>query len=72
MRLKAIAIKSITTRTKNRLALELDCSVHTVERWITDNEDNGNLTKSKSIEIISEETGLKESEILEESAEVVK
>jgi hypothetical protein len=57
----------MTTRAKNRLALVMDCSVHTIERWISDNEDNGSLTKTKAVQIIGEETGLPEADILEES-----
>lgn len=66
MKLSIRAIKSIITRTKNRLALELDCSVQTVDRWIRENEDNGSLTKAIAVRVISEETGLDESQILEE------
>lgn len=66
MKLSSAAISAITVRTKNRLALELDCSVPTVDRWIKDNEENGDLTKATAIRIISEETGLDSSQILEE------
>jgi CTP-dependent riboflavin kinase len=61
------ALKKITVRTKNRLALELDCSVPTVDRWIKENEPNGSLTKAKAVEIISQETELVPDQILEES-----
>lgn len=58
------AIQKITTRAINRIALELDCSVYTVKRWLDANEPNGDLTKTKAVQIISEETGLTDSEIL--------
>ncbi len=58
------AIKEITTRAKNRLALEFDRSVHTIERWIDDNDDNGPLTTAGAIKIIAEETGMQPDEIL--------
>lgn len=67
MRLSEKAISLLTTKAKNRIAMDMDCSVFTVERWIKDNEDNGDLTKAKSLQIISEETGLPMEEILEES-----
>lgn len=66
MKLSSISISKISVRAKNRLALELDCSVQTVERWIKENEDNGNLTKATALQVIGEETGLDQSEILEE------
>ncbi len=67
MKLTQKAIDAITVRTKNRIALEMDCSVPTVDRWIKENEDNGDLTKARVVEIIKEETGLKNQMILEES-----
>lgn len=67
MRLTKKAIDAITTKAKTRIALEMGCSAYTVDRWIKDNEPNGDLTKSKSVQIISEETELENSEILEES-----
>lgn len=67
MRISTEALKKITVRTKNRLALELDCSVPSVDRWIKENEPNGNLTKAKAVEIISQETELTPDQILEET-----
>lgn len=66
-----MAISKITVRTKNRLALEFDCSVPTIDRWIKDNDENGDLTKARAIQIIAEETELSDSEILEESDAVL-
>lgn len=69
MKLSDNSIKSFNnnSRLKNRIALELNCSVYTVDRWIKYNEKNGDLTKTRILEIISEETGLSLSEILEEA-----
>lgn len=72
MKLSAESIKSLTTRTKNRLALELDCSVQTIDRWIRENEGNGDLTKAAALKVIREETGLSDQEILEEETEEIK
>ena len=49
---------------KNRLALEFDCSVFTIKRWIDEGEVR--LTAPSSTSIIKEETGLTDAEILEE------
>lgn len=70
MKLTKKAIKAITTKARNRLALELDCSAYTIGRWITDNENNSDLTKAKAVEIIAEETGLSAEEILESETEM--
>lgn len=66
MRLSNKAIEKLTVRTRNRLAVELDCSVVTVDRWIKNNGDNNDLTKAAALEVIREETGLTDFEILEE------
>jgi hypothetical protein len=52
------------TRLKNRLALEFNCSVFTIKRWLDEGEVR--LTAPSSTKIIKEETGLTDSEILEE------
>lgn len=57
-----------STRAKNRLALANDCSVYTIDRWLKDNDDS--LTKAASLAVIREETGLADSEILEETGKV--
>lgn len=53
-------------RLRNRLAFELDKSPATIHRLISENEANGDLTKAKFLQIISEETGLVDTELLEE------
>jgi hypothetical protein len=65
--LKAINAFKGNNKLRNRLALELGCSVYTVDRWLKDNHDNGDLTKAKSLQVIREETNLVDSEILEEN-----
>lgn len=67
MKISEAAKSKITVRTKNKLALEFDCSVPTIDRWIKENEENGDLTKTKAVQIISEETSIPVQEILEES-----
>ena len=46
-----------------RLALALDCTEQTIRTYIKDNSDN--LTKASALQVIREETGLTDSEILE-------
>lgn len=52
---------------KNRLALAFRKSGYTIERWIDENVENGDLTKAMAVQIISEETGLTDDQILEET-----
>lgn len=61
---KAKAAINSNTRLKNRLALEFDCSVFTIKRWIDEGEVR--LTAPSATIIIKEETGLTDQEILEE------
>lgn len=61
---KAKAAIKENTRLKNRLALEFNCSVFTIQRWIEIGEVR--LTAPSATIIIKEETGLTDSEILEE------
>lgn len=66
MILSGLAISKISVKTKNRLAIEMNCSVQTIERWIKQNKENNGLTTAVAIQVIGEETGLDQSEILEE------
>lgn len=52
-------------RLKARLALVFGKSVFTIERWISENEANGDLTKAAALDIIREELDLTDGEILE-------
>lgn len=73
MRLTQKAIRSFAgaTKLKTRLALEMGKSVYTVDRWVLENEDNGFLTTAKAVQVITEETELESSEVLEEIKEKV-
>lgn len=51
--------------TKMRIALKLGKSYITMRRWITSEDVHPNLMKKKSIEAITEFTGLQESELFE-------
>ena len=65
MRLTKKALKRINnTKARMRIALALCCSEMTVRRYIDANDDN--LTKAAAMQVIREETGLTDSEILEE------
>lgn len=52
----------------SKLALTLNCSEGTINRNLRDNENtpDNDLTKAAALKVISEETGLDFSEILEE------
>jgi hypothetical protein len=61
-----LAIKGSGLKTKRRIAAVAGCvSVRTVDRWIKTNDDT--LTKVAILQVIREETGLLDSEILEAS-----
>lgn len=62
----AADVISKNVRCKNRLALELDCSVDTVERWLSENKVNNDLTKVTALKVINEETGLSQNDVLSE------
>lgn len=69
MRLSKTAVLALRGHTKQRkaqIASKLDMSVNTLYRLINENQDNGDLTKVKALQVISEETGLEQSQILEE------
>lgn len=51
------------TRLKNLLAIEFECSVFTIKRWV--DEDDVRLTAPSATTIIKEETGLTIKQILE-------
>ena len=48
---------------KSKMALALNCSEGTINRYIRENDDN--LTKAAVLEVIRNETGLTDEEILE-------
>lgn len=51
------------TRLKNLLAIEFECSVFTIKRWV--DEDEVRLTAPSATAIIKKETGLTDKQILE-------
>ena len=51
-------------RLRNRLALELNVHSSSVERWLKENEHDGPLTRASVLNMITEETGLTQEEIL--------
>ena len=57
-----------STRLKNLLAIEFDCSVFTIKRWL--DEDEVRLTAPSATAIIKKETKLSDDQILE--PEIVK
>lgn len=63
---QALEYISKSVRMRNLLALALDCSVVTINRYVDNNNDN--LTKAAALKVIKEETGLSEGEILEVEA----
>lgn len=72
MKLTKTALDSIVAnspRAKSRLALALDCSEQSINKYIRDNSDN--LTKAAAMEVIREETGLTDEEILERTPQSV-
>lgn len=68
MRLTKQAIASIrkNAECKRELMYQLEKSYTTLYRWLESNNANNDLTKALSLKIISETTGLKQNEILEQ------
>lgn len=66
MKLTQKAIQKILEgNTRAFLCTGLDCTYHTLQRWIRDNEADGKLTTASALKIIEKETGLKQSQILQ-------
>jgi hypothetical protein len=62
---KAIDALKSNKRARARLQLDMNKSEFTINRWIAENDDNGLLTTATALMIINEETGLDNSEVLE-------
>lgn len=58
---EAIRQAQLSQRCRNRLALEMDVSSRTVDRWLEKNDES--LTIDKAVQIIHEETGIPKNEI---------
>lgn len=69
-RIAILALRGFSSDAKARLADALGISLSTLHRYINDNDDN--LTKAAALTVIREETGLLDSEILEEMDSAVK
>lgn len=68
MKLTKKALDAINeTPIRLKLALALECGERTIFRYITDNNDD--LTKAAALRVIREETGLTDSQILEDVTE---
>lgn len=66
MRLSEKAIKAINTiEIRPLLQIELKKHAKSIERYITDNDDNGPLTSVGVLAVIRKETGLTDPEIFE-------
>lgn len=67
MRLSDRAIEAINnSKTRQKIAIELEVIETSVRNYIKANEDNGELTKASVLQIIEEETGLNQKQILVE------
>jgi hypothetical protein len=62
-----LALRGIQFESKEALAKALGVSMKTLYRYLTDNDDN--LTKATALDFIRKETGLADSEILENQTE---
>ena len=67
MRLTQTALNKITVKTRVLIALALDLSEQTVNRYLTQNREDGPITRVTALKIIQEETGLTQDQILTES-----
>lgn len=73
MRLSQKAIEAINNRaTILKLALQLDFTELWVNRLIAANKDDAALTNASALKVIREETGLTDSEILQQEIETAK
>lgn len=65
MRLTDIALQAIKDHSpaiKSKLALALNCSEGSINKYLRDNSDN--LTKAAALQVIRQETGLSDQQIL--------
>lgn len=66
-KLAILAIRGAKLGLKTKIQEETGVHYATVCKWISENEDNGNMTKASMVKIIQEETGLLPDQILEDS-----
>lgn len=68
MKLTPIALKKIDVlEVRLRLALLFKVTERQISKLIKDNRDNGRLTTAAALKVISDETGLTQSQILAET-----
>lgn len=72
MKLTKKAIENISRTARLKLAMDLGFSEVWIEKLLSKNKGNGPLTTAKALQIIREETGLTDAQILEETKEPVK
>lgn len=71
MRLSQKALQQInTTQVRLRLAMQFDCTERWISQLIKENQSDGDLTKASALQIIREQTGLTDADILEEGEPV--
>lgn len=63
-KLAILAIKGAELGLKTKIQKLTGVHYATVCRWISENEDNGELTKASMVKVIQEETGLTADQIL--------
>lgn len=68
MKLTKRAIKKLSKQARLKLALSMDFSEQWINRLVEHNKDNGPLTTVTAMQIIMQETGLTQDEILEPAA----
>lgn len=61
---KALGIVSKDNGIKAKLCATLDASYFTMQRWLNENKDDSRLTTVAAINLIKEETGLTQEEII--------
>lgn len=64
-----LAVRGAPVEFKEKLADEFKVHLATVHSWIRENSINGPLTKTRAVQMISEETGLEPDKILEDQKE---
>ena len=72
-RLSVIGLAAIRQKSpdiKNKLALALECSEGSINRYIRENCTNGELTKLAALEVLKAGTGLEFHQILEDEKAV--
>lgn len=72
MKLSKKALSAITPKTRLKLALGLDCTEQWMIQLLDKNKENGPLTTATALQIIRQETGLRDDQILTKETEIVK